>query len=159
MMLEKFSRRLSIARTKTLTQPCFGGAPHLLQFVQLRQWKHKIFLPCWRGHLRRGKTTLARRWPLHKHKTQRYNVSLVSLNMVSYPKMNVKPGKWQSLFTVIDDVLYYVDPKRNNRKRAVVPQSLKKPILEQTHAGPYGGHFSGQRTFDTLASSWWWEHV
>ena len=53
----------------------------------------------------------------------------------------------QSLFTVIDGVLYYVDPKRNNCKQAVVPQSLKKQILEQTHAGPFGGHFSGQRMF------------
>ena len=65
----------------------------------------------------------------------------------------------QSLFTVIDGVLYYVDPKRNNRKRAVVPQSLKKQILERTHAGPFGGHFSGQRMFNVLVSSWWWEHI
>ena len=65
----------------------------------------------------------------------------------------------QSLFTVIDGVLYYVDLKRNNCKRAVVPQSLKKQILEQTHAGPFGGHFSGQRMFNVLVSSWWWEHM
>lgn len=49
----------------------------------------------------------------------------------------------QSLFTVVDGVLYYVDPKRNNCKRAVVPQSLKEQILTQTHSGPFGGHFSG----------------
>lgn len=63
----------------------------------------------------------------------------------------------RSLFTVVEGVLYYVDPKRNNRKRAVVPQHLQKRLLEETHAGPYGAHFSGQRMFNTLVFSWWWE--
>ena len=65
----------------------------------------------------------------------------------------------QSLFTVVDDVLYFVDPKRNNRKRAVVPKSLQRRLLEETHCGPYGAHFSGQRMFNVLVSSWWWGHM
>ena len=40
-----------------------------------------------------------------------------------------------------------------------MPQCLKKQILEETHADPFGGHFSGQRMFNVLVSSWWWEHM
>ena len=65
----------------------------------------------------------------------------------------------RSLFTIVEGVLYYVDPKRDNRKRAVVPKHLRKRILEEVHAGPYGAHFSGQRMFSTLVSSWWWERM
>ena len=65
----------------------------------------------------------------------------------------------RSLFTIVEGVLYYVDPKRDNRKRAVVPKSLQKRILEEVHAGPYGAHFSGQRMFSILVSSWWWERM
>ena len=63
------------------------------------------------------------------------------------------------LFTIVEGVLYYVDPKRDNRKRAVVPKHLQKRILEEVHAGPYGAHFSGQRMLSTLVSSWWWERM
>ena len=58
---------------------------------------------------------------------------------------------------VVDGALYYIDPKRGNRRRAVVPQHLQKRLLEETHAGPYGAQFSGQRMFSILVSSWWWE--
>ena len=64
----------------------------------------------------------------------------------------------KSLFTMVDGALCYVDPKRNNRKQAVVPQSLKEQILTQTHSGPFGGHFSGQRMFNSPVLNWWWEH-
>ena len=64
-----------------------------------------------------------------------------------------------SLFAIVDGVLYYIDPKRDNRKRAVVPKSLQQRLLEETHSGPFGAHFSGQRMFNTLVSNWWWEHM
>lgn len=42
---------------------------------------------------------------------------------------------------------------------AVVLRSLMKQLLEQTHAGPYGGHFPGQSMFNVLVLNWWWEHM
>ena len=65
----------------------------------------------------------------------------------------------QSLFAVVDDVVYYIDPKRTNHRRAVAPKSLQERLLKETHSGPFGGHFSGQRMFNTLATNWWWEHM
>ena len=65
----------------------------------------------------------------------------------------------QPLFTVTEGVLYYVDLKRGNKKRAAVPKTLQWTLLEETHAGPYGAHFSGERMFNTLVSSWWWERM
>lgn len=78
------------------------------------------------------------------------------------PKDRVRAQKivlQQSLFSVVDGVLYYVDPKQGNRKRAVAPKSLQKRLLEETHSGPFGAHFSGQRIFNVLVTSWWWEHM
>jgi hypothetical protein len=45
----------------------------------------------------------------------------------------------RSLFTIVEGVYYYVDPKRDSetRKRAVVPKHLHKRIQEEAHAGPY----------------------
>ena len=63
----------------------------------------------------------------------------------------------QSLFAIVDDVLYYVDPKRGNRRRATVPLAMRSKLTEKTHSGPYGGHFSGQRMFNATVTSWWWE--
>ena len=61
------------------------------------------------------------------------------------------------LFAIIEGILYYVDAKQGNAKRAVVPRHLRKQILEEGHAGPFGGHFSGKRLYSALALHWWWE--
>ena len=61
------------------------------------------------------------------------------------------------LFTVIDHTLYFIDSKRRNTQRAVVPRHLRHDILKDVHSGPFGGHFSGPRLFKTLANSLWWE--
>ena len=63
----------------------------------------------------------------------------------------------QSLFAIVDNVLYYIDRKRGNRKRAAMPLEMRTKVMEDTHSGPYGGHFSGQRKFNALVPSWWWE--
>ena len=84
------------------------------------------------------------------------------LEQGSLPADSVKARKMalqQALFAVVDGVVYYIDPKRANRRRAVVPKSLRQYLLQQTHSGPFGAHFSGQRMFNTLATSWWWEHM
>ena len=63
----------------------------------------------------------------------------------------------ETLFTIVDQILYYVDPKQTNRRRAVVPCQLQEKIMEESHRGPMGGHFSGDRLFKTLARHWWWK--
>ena len=63
----------------------------------------------------------------------------------------------QDLFTVMDQTLYRLDPKQDNRRCVVVPTQLKKRIMEETHRGPMSAHFSGQRLFNTLRRQWWWE--
>ena len=47
------------------------------------------------------------------------------------------------LFTIIDDTLFYLDPTLRSR-RVVVPLPHRRKLLEETHAGRYGGHFSGK---------------
>ena len=63
------------------------------------------------------------------------------------------------LLAVVGGVLCYVDPKRKNRQRVAVPKSMQQRILEETHSGPFAAHFSVQRMFNTLVTSWWWEHM
>ena len=65
----------------------------------------------------------------------------------------------QTMFVLIDDVLYYVDSKRDHQRRIVVPNQLRERILEEAHRGVMSGHFSGRRTFSALARHWWWESM
>ena len=62
-----------------------------------------------------------------------------------------------SLFTLLDGVLYYLDPKRADRRRCVVPRHLHQSIIEENHSGPMGGHFSGERSYKALVHHWWWQ--
>ena len=61
------------------------------------------------------------------------------------------------LFAIVNGILYFRDPKHGNRKRAVVPHHLRKQVLEESHSGPLGGHFSGNRLYNALVRHWWWE--
>ena len=63
----------------------------------------------------------------------------------------------EPLFSLLGDVLYYIDHKRENRKRVAVPQHLREQLLRENHKGLYGGHFAGQRVYNTLVRHWWWE--
>ena len=62
-------------------------------------------------------------------------------------------------FTVLNSILYYIDRKSNNHKRAVVPRSIQSQILKEGHSGLTDGHFSGKHTYNALARHWWWEHM
>ena len=65
----------------------------------------------------------------------------------------------EPLFSLLGDVLYYIDHKRENRKRVAVPQHLREQLLRENHKGLYGGHFAGQRVYNTLVRHWWWEQM
>ena len=61
------------------------------------------------------------------------------------------------LFTIENKIFYFLDPKRHNRKRAAVPVHLRESIVADVHGGPYSGHFSTNRLYNTLICTWWWE--
>ena len=63
----------------------------------------------------------------------------------------------ESLFTITGGTLYFLDPKRKHLKRVVVPRHLQKQILQETHSSAFGGHFSGQRLYNSLMRCWWWK--
>lgn len=65
----------------------------------------------------------------------------------------------QSLFAIVDGTLYFIDAKRQNRKRAVVPTHLQEQLLAEAHRSIMGGHFSGKRVYETLTVHWWWDGV
>ena len=53
------------------------------------------------------------------------------------------------LFSLNDDVLYFIGPHKRNEKKIVVPQQLQRVFLEQYHNS---GHF-------TISEKWWWQGV
>ena len=67
--------------------------------------------------------------------------------------------KIASLFAIMDDVLYYIDHKRDHQRRVAVPKHLREKILGDVHHGKISGHFTGKRTFSALARHWWWEKM
>ena len=63
----------------------------------------------------------------------------------------------QQSFSIVDQTLYYIDPKKQNNRRIVVPTHLQKQLLAEAHRSVMGGHFSGKRLYNTLSVHWWWD--
>ena len=63
----------------------------------------------------------------------------------------------RSQFVMSGNILHLVDSKRKHRLRVAVPQHLTKQLLDVSHRGPNGGHFSVSRTYKSLADKCWWE--
>ena len=55
-----------------------------------------------------------------------------------------------SQFVVVDEVLYFVDAKHDQRRRIVVPKKLQQRILKENHGNHMGAHFSGPKLFNAL---------
>ena len=64
-----------------------------------------------------------------------------------------------SQFAVVQGVLYFIDPKRQNARRAAVPSRLQHPIMAEIHGGVMSGHFAGNRLYKTLCRRWWWDSM
>ena len=62
-------------------------------------------------------------------------------------------------FVLLDGILNFVDPRRDDRKRAFVPSHLRGGILEENYSGPMAEHFSGIRLYKALARHWWWPNM
>ncbi len=59
------------------------------------------------------------------------------------------------LFTLVDDMLFSLDPKHGSQQRAVVPKHLRRKMTEENHRGPMGactllGKLSVQRSCPSL---------
>ena len=63
------------------------------------------------------------------------------------------------LFCIVDDILYFVDLKKDGGQRVVLPKQLQRKVMEECHGGKFGGHFSGARLYNQLSRHWWWENM
>ena len=63
----------------------------------------------------------------------------------------------KSSFAIVEQTLYYIDPKKRNERKIVVPNHLQEQLLAEAHRSVMGGHFSGKRLYNTLAVHWWWD--
>ena len=52
------------------------------------------------------------------------------------------------LFCIVDDILYFVDPKKDGGQRIVLPKQLQRKVMEECHGGKFGGHFCGARLYN-----------
>ena len=53
---------------------------------------------------------------------------------------------------VVDGILYFVDSKRDHRRRCAVPSQLRHQVMEESHSGPMAGHFSGEKLYKSLVT-------
>ena len=60
-------------------------------------------------------------------------------------------------YAVVDNVLYFVDPKPPHRQRIVVPKSLRRDIMDEIHAGRFGGHFALKGLYGILCQHYYWD--
>jgi len=58
-------------------------------------------------------------------------------------------------YTLIDDVLYFIDPDPPNRLRLAAPKSYKQKLLEESHAGSFGGYFAVRGLYCMLTQHYW----
>ena len=63
----------------------------------------------------------------------------------------------QSSFAIVDQTLYFIDSRKRNSRRIVVPTHLQEQLLAAAHRLVMGGHFSGTHLYNTLAIHWWWD--
>ena len=67
--------------------------------------------------------------------------------IIEYVKSTIPSGmetrhktSHQDPFTMIDGILYYVEPQ-SYHLRLAVPKVLQQQLMEETHAGTFSGHF------------------
>ena len=73
------------------------------------------------------------------------------------PQRSRKVAAQAPSFTILDNILYYLDSTKKDRKRCVVPSHLRQQVMEEYHSGPLSGHFSGDKLYKTLVHHWWWQ--
>ena len=64
-----------------------------------------------------------------------------------------------TVYTICDNVLYYIGSKQMETARFVVPQQLRLRIMQDYHDGQLAGHFSGPRLYKSLVRCRWWPRM
>ena len=64
-----------------------------------------------------------------------------------------------SLFTIQDDVLFYVDVARENSLRVAVPSNSQRKLLEEVHGCKPSGHFAAKSMYNILARRYLWDRM
>ena len=62
-----------------------------------------------------------------------------------------------SRFSIINDVLYYVDSSRQNRLRIVTPSTIQDKLLKENYSEMFSGNFSVKSIYEKLAKRYWWQ--
>jgi len=61
-------------------------------------------------------------------------------------------------FTLIEQILYYVDPT-TSAIRLTVPEEYRRQIFHEHHGGPYGTHSSAPKVYDILKRDFYWTNM
>jgi len=64
----------------------------------------------------------------------------------------------QSNFTLLEGVLYFIDP-HSKQLRLALPRSVRQTILQESHSGAFSGHFAAHGLYKKLARQFWWKHM
>ena len=99
----------------------------------------------------------------HLHQLQSQDPCLQEI--ITYLKEGVLPNNagdkrivlGKERFTLIDDVLYFVDLSRKDCPRLTVPEAMKEPIMKENHSGAFSGHFSARGLYEKLTRRFWWD--
>lgn len=59
------------------------------------------------------------------------------------------------LFMMVEGVLCFI--RKSCTPCPVVPQHLRKQLMEEHHRGLCGSHFAGKKLFQTMVRHWWWQ--
>ena len=64
-----------------------------------------------------------------------------------------------TLYTVVDDILYYIGNSPKNVAKVVVPPKLRQDMIKDYHTGIMAGHFSGPKIYQEMLRRWWWKYM
>ena len=59
-----------------------------------------------------------------------------------------------SKFTILDNILYHIESDKT--LRVVVPETERKVLFDEVHAGMFGGHLRGAKIHSQLSRHYWW---
>ena len=60
-------------------------------------------------------------------------------------------------FVVLEGLLYYLDPARKDQARLVIPEVLRRKLIEELHDGSFAGHFAVKGLYGKLSRRYWWK--
>ena len=60
----------------------------------------------------------------------------------------------QSNYTLLDDVLYHMEPDKT--LRIITPKADRKKLWEELHSGCCGGHLKCAKSHGQLSKHYWW---